>query len=102
MPSLLTQKQIKEAIRGLDGWKLSGRFLRKSFQFHEFTDAMRFVNSVAEVAEKLEHHPDIRIRYTTVTLALQTHSAGGVTRWDIQLARALDRLVRRRTYQPTG
>jgi 4a-hydroxytetrahydrobiopterin dehydratase len=50
------------------------------------------VNSVAAAAEKLEHHPDISIRYAKVTLSLQTHSEGGVTKWDIQLARAIDAL----------
>lgn len=64
----------------------------KVFEFDRFTDGIRFVDAVAEVADRLEHHPDIGIRYTTVTLSVQTHSEGGITQWDIQLARAIDKL----------
>jgi len=53
-------------------------------------DAIAFVNEVAEASEREEHHPDINIRYTTVKLSIQTHSEGGVTEWDIGLAKAID------------
>lgn len=95
MPRLLSGEQIKEALQKLNGWSAEGKFIVKAFEFKEFTEGIRFVNLVADVAERLEHHPDISIRYTKVTLALQTHSAGGVTQWDIQLARAIDRLGER-------
>ena len=74
----------------MDGWKLDGDFLSKSFEFAEFMDGIRFIEKVAKVAEKQEHHPDIQVRYTSVTLRLQTHSEGGVTVWDFELARAID------------
>jgi len=92
LPRLLTGEEVREALRKLDGWTQKGKFIVKDFEFAEFMDGIRFVNAVAEVAERLEHHPDVRVRYTKVTLSLQTHSAGGVTSWDLQLARALDRL----------
>jgi 4a-hydroxytetrahydrobiopterin dehydratase len=54
-------------------------------------DGISFLNGVAEVAEEQEHHPDIQVRYTTVTLSVQTHSEGGVTVWDLELAEAIER-----------
>jgi len=55
-------------------------------------DGISFLNQVARVAERQEHHPDIKVRYTTITLSVQTHSEGGVTDWDIGLAKAIDRI----------
>jgi len=92
VPRLLRGEEIREGLRKLDGWKVRGKFLVKVFDFEEFAEGIRFVDSVAQAADRLEHHPDISIRYTRVTLSLQTHSEGGVTLWDLQLARAIDRL----------
>lgn len=92
MPRLLTAREIKTKLRGRDGWRRRGHFITKTFVFDEFMDGISFLNEVAKVAEKQEHHPDIRIRYTTFTLSIQTHSEGGVTMWDIGLARAIDRI----------
>ena len=55
-------------------------------------DGVSFVNKVARIAEQQEHHPDIKVRYTTITISVQTHSEGGVTNWDIGLARAINRI----------
>lgn len=92
MPKLLGHKEIQEGLKGLDGWNPEGGFLVKDFEFKEFMDGIEFIGKVARVAEKLEHHPDINVRYTTVRLSIQTHSMGGITNWDLQLARAIDRL----------
>ena len=92
MPRLLTREEVSQELENLDGWTARGKFLTKKFAFENFMDGIRFVNDVAVAAEKLEHHPDIAIRYTDVKLSLQTHSEGGVTKWDVQLARAIDRL----------
>ena len=100
MPRLLTDAEIESSLKGLKGWKHEGKFITKSFEFNHFMDAIAFVNEVAEAAEREEHHPDIGIRYTVVKLSVQTHSEGGVTAWDIDLARAIDNLeeaVRRET-----
>ena len=56
-------------------------------------EGIRFLNRVAKIAESYEHHPDIKVRYTTVRLSLQTHSEGGVTSWDIGLAKRIERAV---------
>ena len=92
MPRLLTAREVDKSLRGLRGWKRSGKFIVKTFVFDEFMDGISFISKVAKVAERHEHHPDIKVRYTTITLSVQTHSEGGVTSWDIGLARAIDRI----------
>jgi len=90
MSRLLTDSEISEALKKLKGWKREGRFIKRTFEFDHFMDAIAFVNEVAEVAERREHHPDMSIRYTTVKISIQTHSEGGVTKWDLDLAKAID------------
>ncbi|MDV3244518.1 MAG: 4a-hydroxytetrahydrobiopterin dehydratase [Nitrososphaerales archaeon] len=92
MPRLLRPREIREKLKRLDGWKLEGRFITKTFEFDEFMEGIAFLNAVAKAAEEQEHHPDINVRYTKVKLSIQTHSEGGVTSWDFGLARAIDRL----------
>ncbi len=92
MPKLLGESEVEERLKSLRGWRLDGAHITKAYRFRRFTDGIAFVDEVAKVAEKEEHHPDIHVRYTTVTLSLQTHSEGGVTEWDIELARAIQRL----------
>ncbi len=96
MPALLSKAEIKKRLGRLDGWKSEGKFVTKTFEFEEFMDAIDFVNQVAKVAEAQEHHPDVWIRYTTVKLEIQTHSEGGVTDWDIRLAKEIERSVKPR------
>ena len=95
MPKLLSDSEIANRLEGLKRWKHEGKFITKSFKFKHFMDGIEFVNRVAAVAEKEEHHPDIHIRYTTITLSVQTHSEGGVTEWDLALAGAIDRELKR-------
>jgi len=90
VPKLLKDAEISSRLKDLKGWKREGKFIAKTFEFNHFMDAIAFVNEVAEAAERQEHHPDINIRYTTVKLSIQTHSEGGVTDWDFDLARAID------------
>ena len=100
MPKLLSDSEIRTRLKDLDGWKHERKFITMSFVFDHFMDAIAFVNEVAEAAEREEHHPDIKIRYTTVKLSIQTHSEGGVTEWDTALAKAIDvveKAVRRET-----
>ncbi len=93
MPRLLNDSEIKKRLKTLKGWTHDGKFITKSFEFENFMDGIAFVTGVAEVAEKEEHHPDIHVRYTTVTLSVQTHSEGGVTEWDLELAEAIEKMV---------
>jgi 4a-hydroxytetrahydrobiopterin dehydratase len=77
----------------MPGWEEEGGALRKDDRFGSFAEALAFVNRVGAVAEAADHHPDIDIRWSTVTLRLSTHSAGGVvTDRDRQLAARIDEL----------
>lgn len=77
----------------MSGWVEEGGALRRDFRFADFAEALAFVNRVGEVAEQVNHHPDIDIRWNTVTLRLSTHSKGNViTDSDSDLAARIDRL----------
>jgi 4a-hydroxytetrahydrobiopterin dehydratase len=89
---LLLEDQITIELKKLDGWSLGGDEIRKTYEFKDFIRAMKFVNAVAVIAEKFNHHPDIDIRWNKVHLSLATHSAGGLTLLDFTLAKAIDEL----------
>ena len=89
---LLTSPELKKELASLKGWELAGNEIRKKFTLADFVRAMGFVQSVALLAEKANHHPDIDIRWNAVTLVLSTHSAGGLTEKDIALAREIEKL----------
>ncbi|MGH8923301.1 MAG: 4a-hydroxytetrahydrobiopterin dehydratase [Acidimicrobiia bacterium] len=74
-------------------WKRAGDSLMGDFEFKTFAQAMEFVNQVAEKAEAANHHPDIDIRWNKVRLLLSTHSEGGITEKDLDLARAIQALI---------
>jgi len=84
--------QTKTALRFLPGWTKRGSVISRTFQFRDFSGAVEFVNAVARLAEKEWHHPDIDIRYSKVTVALTTHSEGGLTEKDFDLAMKIDQL----------
>jgi 4a-hydroxytetrahydrobiopterin dehydratase len=89
----LSQEQIAAALWDLDGWGQEGEALTRTFRFADFVHAIGFVEHLAEVAEQQQHHPDIDIRYNKVKLRLSTHDAGGVTKKDVDLAKAIEHLV---------
>ena len=89
--SLLDDDAVDAALGEL-AWHRSGNELVKEVQREDFAEAMGFVNEVAGLAEAANHHPDIDIRWNTVTLHLSTHSAGGLTEKDLALARQIDGL----------
>ncbi len=84
---------MAEGLQKLPQWILRGDQIERALTFENFVDAMIFVNKLAEVAEEEGHHPDIRIVYNRVTLALTTHDAGGLTQKDLQMARRIDSLA---------
>jgi 4a-hydroxytetrahydrobiopterin dehydratase len=90
MAGKLDRKQVAEEMQSLQQWTLQGDQIERLLTFANFVEAMAFVNRVAEIAEAEAHHPDIRIVYNRVTLALSTHDAGGLTEKDFQLARRID------------
>ncbi len=89
----LTPKQIKEALPTVKKWKKRGASITRIFEYTDFAEAMKFVNNVAKAAEKAKHHPDIDIRWNKVTLTLATHSEGGLTKNDFDLAKKIDALA---------
>jgi 4a-hydroxytetrahydrobiopterin dehydratase len=89
----LTPDQVKAASSAVKEWKKQSAEIRRMFEFKDFAGAMEFVNKVARVAEAANHHPDIDIRWNKVTLALTTHSSGGLTQNDFDLAKQIDALV---------
>lgn len=76
-----------------EGWNETGGALERTFELPSFAEAIAFVNRVAELAEQEGHHPDIEISYKKVTLRWTTHSAGGITDRDYELARRSDALA---------
>lgn len=91
-PTLLTQNEIETGLTSLKGWALKGNQIEKTVTLSDFGRAMGFVTTVALIAERRDHHPDITIRWNTVTLTVSTHSAGGLTARDFDLAREIDGL----------
>jgi 4a-hydroxytetrahydrobiopterin dehydratase len=89
----LKAAEIKNALVKLPDWKRTGAVISRTFAFKDFVAAMKFVNLVAKLAEAAWHHPDIDIRWNKVTLALTTHSEGGLTGKDFKLARQFDQLA---------
>ena len=92
---MLTNDQVDAALPDLTGWERSDGALRRSIEFPTFLQGVDAVGRVAELAEQRDHHPDIDIRWRTVTFALVTHSAGGITEQDLQMAKAIDQLLGR-------
>ena len=88
--SALDAEAVAGRLRSLRGWTRSGDAITRTYTFPDFKTAMFFVNGVAALAERAEHHPDITVRYKVVTLSLWTHSASGITVKDFDLARVID------------
>lgn len=86
----LSEDEIRDRLRGLEGWAVEGDTLRKTFRFADFKQSMRFVNALANAAEAADHHPDIDIRYSQVLIGLSTHDCGGITDNDFALAKEAD------------
>ncbi|HSE72455.1 MAG TPA: 4a-hydroxytetrahydrobiopterin dehydratase [Nocardioidaceae bacterium] len=96
MVHLLDQDEIDRALATeLPLWTQDGDAIVRKVKADSFMDGMRLVQQVAGVAEDLNHHPDIDIRWTTITFRLSTHSAGGLTAADLRLAGDIDRLAGR-------
>lgn len=88
----IAETKIPLALVSIPQWQLQNGKIMRTFQFKDFPAAIKFVESVAGLAEQAWHHPDIDIRWNKVTLTLTTHDAGGLTEKDFALARQLDRL----------
>jgi len=87
---VLSEGEIEERLKSLQGWEMKGGEITKTYNHKDFIDAISFVNKVAILAEKANHHPDILIKYNRVTLTVSTHDEGGITDRDFSLAKTID------------
>ena len=92
-PEPLPPDDVSTALRELPLWSGDGDGLRRTVELPSFRDAVAAIGRIADVAEEMDHHPDIDLRWRTLHLTLVTHSAGGVTDNDLQLARRIDALL---------
>jgi 4a-hydroxytetrahydrobiopterin dehydratase len=86
----LSDFQIAEALSGLPGWERQDTTITREYRFAGFPDAIAFVVRLSYDAEAADHHPDLDVRYNRVRVTLSTHSEGGITAKDLDLARAAD------------
>jgi 4a-hydroxytetrahydrobiopterin dehydratase len=90
VPALLSEDEIARRLPGVPDWRREGSEIVRTFAFENFVAAVAFVNRVTPLAEAANHHPDVDIRWNKVTLRLATHSRGGVTHLDFDLAARID------------
>jgi 4a-hydroxytetrahydrobiopterin dehydratase len=88
----LNDSEIDERLAGLEGWERSGDAIVKRFDNGDFKGSVEFVNRLTPEAEELNHHPDLEISWKDVTVTITTHSEGGLTDGDFELARRIDAL----------
>ena len=93
MADLLDAEAVRNAVSVLDGWEGGPDAIVRTVGLRTFPEAIAVVDRVAVVAEEMDHHPDIDIRWRTLTFRCATHSAGGVTTRDIALANRIDRVI---------
>jgi 4a-hydroxytetrahydrobiopterin dehydratase len=93
MPELLSTAELADRLATLDGWSGDGQAITRTVELPTFPAAIEVVTRVATVAESMDHHPDIDIRWRTVTFSCATHTAGGVTGKDIELAHRINEIA---------
>lgn len=93
MSDLVDDEEIETLMKKIPEWDLEKKSIVRVVEFDEFMDGIDFVDAVAEIAEEAGHHPDMDIRWCTVTVTLTTHDAGGLTESDFDVARKIDTLL---------
>jgi 4a-hydroxytetrahydrobiopterin dehydratase len=93
MSGLLSDTAIEQGLAGLTGWRRDGQAIVRTAELADFPQAIEVVDRVAVLAERADHHPDIDIRWRTLTFTCSTHSEGGVTAKDLDLASAIDATI---------
>ena len=93
MADLMKTDELKVRLKKIPEWELEKKHIERTFEFDDFSESIDFVNGVAEVAEDEEHHPDIDIRYNTITMALVSHDSGGVTQRDVRMAGTINKIA---------
>ncbi len=92
-PPRLSPDEIAAALHGLPAWSGGPDGIRRTVELPSFRDAVAAIVAIADVAEEMDHHPDVDLRWRTLHLTLVTHSAGGVTELDLEAARRIDALL---------
>ncbi|MDQ3620750.1 MAG: 4a-hydroxytetrahydrobiopterin dehydratase [Actinomycetota bacterium] len=93
MADLLDEEEIEQRRDELGDWEREETEIHKNFEFDDFSTAIKFVNDVAALAERYDHHPDIDIRWNRVKLTLSTHSEGGLTARDFDMANEIEQSI---------
>ena len=91
--ALLDDLEVEERLAKLDGWERAGDAIEKRYKRGDFVGAVAFIQSLVEPAEAMNHHPDLAISWDTVTVTVSTHSEGGLTAADFELAAKIDALA---------
>jgi 4a-hydroxytetrahydrobiopterin dehydratase len=91
--ALLERDEVEARLAELDGWELEGAAIVKQFKRGDFSGAVALVKAIEPVANERDHHPDLAISWETVTAMITTHSAGGLTAADFDLAAAIDAIA---------
>ncbi len=90
---LLSDSEVEARLAGLSGWEREGEEIVRRFQRGDFVGSVRFADSLVAPAEEMGHHPDLEISWDTVTVRISTHSEGGLTAADFELAAKIDALA---------
>jgi 4a-hydroxytetrahydrobiopterin dehydratase len=93
LAGLLDEEEIEQRLDELGDWDREGDEIQKVFEFDDFSSAIKFVNAVARLADRYDHHPDIDIRYNKVRLALTNHAEGGLTAYDFDVAGEIEQSI---------
>lgn len=93
MVEKMTESQIEAELANTPDWGETSGQIQRTYQFPDFKASMAFVDTLAEYAERMQHHPDILIRYNKVTISVSTHDAGGITPKDFALAQEADKIA---------
>tara|TARA_Y100001968_G_scaffold292445_1_gene297635 strand:- start:382 stop:669 length:288 start_codon:yes stop_codon:yes gene_type:complete len=93
MVSLIEKNQLDSFVRKNPSWTVNNKTIKKEFKFNNFIEAFGFMNKVALLSEKMDHHPNWQNIYNKVTIELTTHDMGGITTNDTKLAEEIDNLI---------
>ncbi len=88
----MSAQEIKKSLGELNDWKVESDKLKKRFNFPNFAESLAFVNQVGEIAEQHNHHPDITFGWGYAEFFITTHDAGGITAFDLDLAKKIDQI----------
>ena len=91
--AVLNDDEVQRRLSNLSGWERDGNAIKRQFKFEDFQASVDFVNRITPAAEQMNHHPDLAISWNTVDVSLSTHSEGGLTENDFELARQISDLA---------